>query len=233
MIVYKWGCQILVHDFMGPKIHAHAREGHWVGIGKESDGHCVYWPDHQSVTIKHNVYFPPTNVFLPGSTVLHEGLSDIMSLEGEHSSESNPYALQGVTDGYRDISSDINTPPILPPCPSSPSTHASPDVSLPTACLIKWLCHVWKPGHYIHNILKKKGTPTDLGGPVQPPGVHMSGDMSIAFPDCLDPVADDRLVYAMATVMADIEKLELETITEAYICPDWPKWSKAIDKELK
>ena len=43
---------------------------------------------------------------------------------------------------------------------------------------------------------------------------------------------DNDIVYAMVTRVSEAEGLDPSTIDEARARPDWPKWDKAISKEL-
>ena len=43
---------------------------------------------------------------------------------------------------------------------------------------------------------------------------------------------DDDIVYVMVARVSEVEGLDPSTIDEARARPDWPKWDKAISKEL-
>ena len=43
---------------------------------------------------------------------------------------------------------------------------------------------------------------------------------------------NDDVVYAMVARVSKAEGLDPSTIDEAHARPDWPKWDKAISKEL-
>lgn len=68
-----------------------AREGRWMGFDETSNGHQIYWPGKQSVTIERSVSFVPNEVYLP--SVGSE------QLEGEWvQAESNQPAATEIND---------------------------------------------------------------------------------------------------------------------------------------
>jgi hypothetical protein len=53
----EWGCVVWVHTKKNSKLDVQVTEGHWVGVGEQSKGHCIFQPSKQTVTVEHNVVF--------------------------------------------------------------------------------------------------------------------------------------------------------------------------------
>lgn len=116
---------MLVHNSHGTKIGSHAYEGWWVGFNTKSEGHQVYWPNWQSITLEQNIIFPPSNIYLPEKVNLKEELSGPTDLEREHAAESNTHTpsepgLEGKTNSTEKRSilllASMPTPPACPKC---------------------------------------------------------------------------------------------------------------------
>ena len=54
--IYEWGRDVYVKIPQGDKLSAWAKIAKWIGHSSQSDGHCIYWPDSQKVTIKRNIH---------------------------------------------------------------------------------------------------------------------------------------------------------------------------------
>ena len=52
-----WGTKVWVHTMDGSKLDGHLRVGCWIGLDEVSNGHQIYWPDRQSVSIERSVKF--------------------------------------------------------------------------------------------------------------------------------------------------------------------------------
>ena len=110
--VPEWGCIVWVHYTKDAKVGERARPGRWVGFDSESQGHRIYWPEAQSVSVERNVRFvAPTPVLLLDDEPLE--------LEGE------PEELDHLVD------SSAHDPPSTPPPSTSPSRPGSPSTPPP------------------------------------------------------------------------------------------------------
>ena len=55
--IQPWGCKVRVHDAGGLKLDACSKVGRWVGFDPDKDGHRIYWPEKQSVSVERSVKF--------------------------------------------------------------------------------------------------------------------------------------------------------------------------------
>ena len=54
---YEWERDVYVKIPQGDKLLAQAKIAKWMGHSSQSDGHCIYWPDSQMVTVERNIHF--------------------------------------------------------------------------------------------------------------------------------------------------------------------------------
>jgi len=52
-----WGTPVLVHNAIGSKLEARARNARWLGPDADTKVHRVYWPGMGNVTVERNIYF--------------------------------------------------------------------------------------------------------------------------------------------------------------------------------
>jgi hypothetical protein len=55
--LHEFGTKVWVHDTSGSKLDGHSHVGRWVGFDEVSNGHRIYWPDKQTVSIKCSIKF--------------------------------------------------------------------------------------------------------------------------------------------------------------------------------
>ena len=54
---YEWGKDVYVKIKQEDKLLLRAKKAKWIGHSAQSDGHCIYWPETQRVTVKRNIIF--------------------------------------------------------------------------------------------------------------------------------------------------------------------------------
>jgi len=55
--VYEWSKKCWVRTKHNNKLGRRVQTSCWIGLDDKSKDHCVYWPDKQTVSVKHNIYF--------------------------------------------------------------------------------------------------------------------------------------------------------------------------------
>ena len=80
-----WGCRVRVHDTGGTKLDGRSKVGRWLGFDPNTkDGHRIYWPEKQSVSVERSVRFNFSD----------EMVIRVLPLEGEaKSNEPNPKTI--------------------------------------------------------------------------------------------------------------------------------------------
>ena len=93
--ICKFGTVEYVKDLKARKLDPCAKLRQFMGYDSESKGFCIYWPNKQSVTVKHNVIFNqedvPTrsdHVVIPGD-VLSEGKREKLIQHPENTAKTN------------------------------------------------------------------------------------------------------------------------------------------------
>ena len=54
---HKWGEKVYVKIKQDDKLLSRAKKAKWIGHSSQSDGHCIYWPETQQVTVERNIIF--------------------------------------------------------------------------------------------------------------------------------------------------------------------------------
>ena len=55
--IHKQGKKYQIRTKHSNKLGGRVQTGYWIGLDDKSKGHCVYWPDKQTVSVKYNIYF--------------------------------------------------------------------------------------------------------------------------------------------------------------------------------
>jgi len=55
--MHEWGKKVWMQIEGGDKLGGHVREGHWMGVDKQSKGVQIYWPDKKTVSVEQNVHY--------------------------------------------------------------------------------------------------------------------------------------------------------------------------------
>ena len=90
-----WGCKVRVHDTGGTKLDGRSKTGRWLGFDPETkDGHRIYWPEKQSVSVERSVRFNFND----------EMVIRVLLLEGEaKSNEPNPKTIPSAKSPVTEI----------------------------------------------------------------------------------------------------------------------------------
>jgi hypothetical protein len=112
----EWGKKVWVRIEGGDKLGGRVREGRWLGIDERSNCCRVYWPDKQTVTTEHNVYFDKTQ-------------ASAECLEGEDWDfvEPSPDSLTSVPSTSNNAS-HVSTSTTPPPTPAQQQTPPEQEV---------------------------------------------------------------------------------------------------------
>ena len=68
--IHEFGTAVYVKDLKARKLDARAKLGRFVGYDSESKGFRIYWPNKQSVLVKHNVIFNQEDVLTKNNHVV-------------------------------------------------------------------------------------------------------------------------------------------------------------------
>jgi hypothetical protein len=61
----EFSTKVWVHDTSSSKLDNRSRVGCWVGFDEVSNGHKIYWPDKQTVSIERCIKFDDDWVIVP------------------------------------------------------------------------------------------------------------------------------------------------------------------------
>jgi hypothetical protein len=209
----EWGCPVWVHNPSGSKLDVRACEGRWVGIDSQSsDGHRIYWPAAQSITVEQSVYFDDVTVPL------------VVPFEGES---------EGTLDANKSTPApETNKSPLTkregdktPFPPAEPTKHTRNKVPPPAPTLASTRSRrEIRPSCYVQRIEQGEGAasaqkPITVGVPV---GVTTAGAMTDK--ETIDqPGGVDAALAAMG-----VEGTEPGTIQDARRRADAERWEEAV-----
>jgi hypothetical protein len=178
----------------------------WVGFDEESSGHQIYFPEKQTVAIKHSVKFDPTDVkvYLP----------QVVSTQGEQEKSaveqlSKSFGLGPVPQSIK--STDVD--PFGNNFEKQPDIESHPKRIRQESAIIKRL-------HAGDGVVS--GLPKECGQ--LPKGVQQGSSTKVA--------EDDEVATTAAIAIAEVDEVE-PSYEEAHLRSDWPEWRKAIDVELQ
>lgn len=203
--LHPWGCKVRVHDTTGSKLDGRSKLGRWVGFDPDTrDGHRIYWPEKRSVSVERSVKFNFDD---------DEVVIGVLPLEGE------------VVNGEQNtVKPQSNTPVI--------EKDKAPDIENVTEPTEGRGKRIRKETEYIRLLREGAGVTGENSKGILPRGMQ-SGSLSKALETALSAVGGVCEVdYAMATVIEGAEGLT-PSYEEARRRPDWPKWEKAVQKELE
>jgi Reverse transcriptase (RNA-dependent DNA polymerase) len=203
--VREWGEKVWVRTESGDKLGGHVTEGCWLGIDDRSKGVRIYWPDKQTVTVEHNVYYDPS----------------ASRLEGEDSQ---------VIETKTDLPSAVPKPtaPSAPPVPD-PSLSDS-EVETPAKRVRKPSQRI-RDILEGHGTASHRSSDPVIATRVQMPTATentLEGEGSADW--MMMAVESDE--YALVAQTSETEALEPRSLAEAKRHPDWHLWEKAIQDEL-
>ena len=90
-----WGCRVKIHDTTGMKLNMHACDSHWVGFDPKSDGHHIYFPNHETIGIERSVAFEQHKVSVPPCVMASA------PIEGEQTPHIKPIKLNAKTSSIK------------------------------------------------------------------------------------------------------------------------------------
>ena len=82
----EWGHQVWIHTPSGTKLDGHLKIGRWIGYGKASNGHSIYWPNKHSVTVEQSIKFVNDDEILPSNLINMpiQGESNLINPRNRH-----------------------------------------------------------------------------------------------------------------------------------------------------
>ena len=114
--LHPWGCKVRVHDAGNSKLEGHSQVGRWMGLDADTkDGHRVYWPERQMVTVERSVKF---------NFESEDVIIGVLPLEGEYKIDERP----NETPIFKDGNKTNNV---------SPDETLIPNDNLPTESLVE------------------------------------------------------------------------------------------------
>ena len=108
--LHEWGSDLWVHTMEGTKLDGQSKAGKWVGFDEISNGHQIYWPDKQSVTVERSVKFANGDmIILPNPVIaLIQGEKESRNLQNKEIKTSNhEKGNQEHTKNHQQISEDL------------------------------------------------------------------------------------------------------------------------------
>jgi hypothetical protein len=61
----EFGTKVWVHNTSGSKLDGCSSVGRWVGFDEVSNGHRIYWPDKQTISVECSIKFDDDWVIVP------------------------------------------------------------------------------------------------------------------------------------------------------------------------
>ena len=202
-----WGCRVKVHDTSGMKLDMQAR-----------DGHQIYFPDRGNIGIEWSAAFEQRDASAPPRTMAST------PIEGEQVPHVEPIPEVPEHEEVNQHAEPTSKTTANTPVDHLGSNFESPD---PQPQLRQSSCQCFE-SEYFRWLQDGQGT-VDGRKPKETAALTevLHGGMNEGeSPD------DNDVVYAMATRVSEAEGLDPSTIDKAHARPDWPKWDKAILKEL-
>nr|GAT59056.1 predicted protein [Mycena chlorophos] len=212
--VHEWGCKCYVHqhpDVVGQsKLDARAKEGRWMGLDENSQGHRIYWPGQRKVSVKRSVIFAPFDA--------------MDGIEGEYDELPSPPSPPAVS------------PPVNPPATANPLVVPKTE-SIPAANIPLPPSGDSSPDSTPAPLPKPVPEPPLRRSTC--PRTHVE-DYSrlehasvVEVPDEDDTRVSSAIEYTFVADVSEAEGLEPRNLAEAKRSPDWPHWEKAIREELE
>jgi transposase InsO family protein len=211
-----WGHKVRVHDTGGSKLDGRSKVGRWVGFDPDTkDGHRIYWPDKQSVSVERSVKFNFDD----------EMVVRILPREGENGSNEQ----------------ELDTEPneiLTPDKPSEVPTEADRNLDIvdrnldivdESDSVTGRGKRVRRETEYVRML--KDGTGVTGSRGILPKGMRPGSIVPVdeTTANVVDETSQEE--FAFAAVVESVEGL-MPTYHEARKRPDWPKWEQAINKEL-
>jgi hypothetical protein len=231
----EFSTKVWVHDASGSKLDGRSRVGHWVGFDEVSNGHRIYWPDKQSVSIERSIKFDDDWVMVPRTVTLEGELAgnkpDDSAPLTQAIPDPKPLALVQPTQDH--LRADFEpAPETLTPQQTCPQRirkesnyvkhlHTGEGMTSSRITIPKGLQVVTEKG----GVQKGEGGDEARGEM----GEKDCEEMAAAVDDL--EVVDKDWEEAMSVVMAEADAIE-PTFEDTKHQTDWPKWQDAIKVEL-
>ena len=201
-----WGCKVRVHDPKGSKLDGRSSVGRWMGFDAETrDGHRIYWPERRVVSIERSVKFN----FKPNDVVVGVLLlQGVLPLEGEETDNERLTTIESEKQLVVIETPDVEV--------DDPITQG------------RGKC-IRKETQYVRMLKDGSGVTGSKKGRVLPRGMQFG---TVVVDESNTGLDESEIDHAMAAVVENVEGLT-PTYEEARKRPDWPKWDKAIQIELK
>ena len=114
--IHEFGTVAYIKDLKARKLDPCAKLGRFVGYDSESKGFHIYWPNKQSVTVKHDVIFNQEDVLtrsdhvvIPGN-VLSEGEREKLIQHPKNTAKTNDEQPDNQNKNYKTLKSPNHLP---------------------------------------------------------------------------------------------------------------------------
>jgi hypothetical protein len=182
-------------------------ECRWLGFDESSNGHRVYWPARQVISVERSIILASREM-------------------RDDKGELQPVNLGPIEDGTSDAPS--REAPVVADKTLEPDTDDEPapqEIRKPVDPLIIEGPRKRAPSRKILAI--QQGVGATLAKAFQSPAVPQS-----VFTAMINGIPSDQVSDALAAATADASG-NPRTVAEAMCSPDWPKWREAMAEEVR